>query len=40
VGDSGARQAKLSYSPLDITPMFDLTLPPDMDHRPAGNAGA
>lgn len=32
VGDPGLRQAKLSYAPIDITPVFDLTLRPDMDH--------
>lgn len=31
VGDPGLRQAKLSYSPIDITPVFDLTLRPDRD---------
>jgi hypothetical protein len=40
VGDPGLRQAKLSYSPIDITPVFDLTLRPDMDHRPPDNTGA
>jgi len=39
-GDPGLRQAKLSYSPLDITPVFNLTLRPDMDHRQSGNTGA
>jgi hypothetical protein len=40
VGDAGVRQAKLSYSPLDITPVFDLTLRPDLDHRLSANTGA
>jgi len=40
VGDLGLRQAKLSYSPIDITPVFDLTLRADMDHVGAGNTGA
>lgn len=31
VGDPGLRQAKLSYAPIDITPVFDLTLRSDMD---------
>lgn len=38
VGDPGLRQAKLSYSPLDITPVFDLTLRLDMDHRLSADA--
>lgn len=29
--DPGLRQAKLSYSPIDITPVFGLTLRPDVD---------
>ncbi len=36
VGDPGLRQAKLSYSPIDITPVFDLTLRADMDHGALG----
>ncbi|MFN3846727.1 MAG: phosphatidylglycerol lysyltransferase domain-containing protein [Paracoccaceae bacterium] len=40
MGDAGLRQAKLSYAPLDITPVYDLTPKTNMDHggRPAAAA--
>tara|TARA_R110000751_G_scaffold85615_2_gene170863 strand:- start:80713 stop:81654 length:942 start_codon:yes stop_codon:yes gene_type:complete len=40
VGDPGLRQAKLSYAPIDITPVFNLTLRGDMDHGAQRQPGA
>ncbi|MFN3844259.1 MAG: DUF2156 domain-containing protein [Paracoccaceae bacterium] len=40
VGDPGLRQAKISYSPIEITPVFDLTLRPYMDQGNKADNGA